>query len=36
MTGDALEAKPHTDSALFAVPPGVKDENDYICSGLFS
>lgn len=36
MTGDALEAKPHTGSALFAVPPGVKDENDYICSGLFS
>ena len=36
MTGDALEAKPHTGSALFAVPPGVKDENDYFCSGLFS
>lgn len=26
----------HTGNALFAVPPGVKDENDYICSGLFS
>lgn len=25
----------HTGNALFAVPPGVKDENDYICSGLF-
>lgn len=26
----------HTGNALFAVPPGVKDENDYICSGLFN
>ena len=34
---DALsEYLRHTGSALFAVPPGVKDENDYIASGLFS
>ena len=26
----------HTGNALFAVPPGVKDENDYICSGLLA
>lgn len=36
-SSDALsEYLRHTGSALFAVPPGVKDENDYICSGLFS
>ena len=35
-SSDALsEYLRHTGSALFAVPPGVKDENDYICSGLF-
>ena len=33
---DALsEYLKHTGSAVFAVPPGIKDENDFIASGLF-
>lgn len=36
MKSDALsEYLRHTGSALFAIPPGVKDENDYLASGLF-
>ncbi|MEX3611121.1 iron uptake transporter deferrochelatase/peroxidase subunit [Rothia sp. LK2588] len=37
MKSDAMsEYLRHTGSALFAVPPGVKDENDYLASGLFT
>lgn len=36
MKSDALsEYLRHTGSALFAIPPGVKDEKDYLASGLF-
>ncbi|GGH63804.1 iron uptake transporter deferrochelatase/peroxidase subunit [Rothia aerolata] len=37
MKSDAMsEYLRHTGSALFAVPPGVKDENDFLASGLFA
>lgn len=36
MKSDALsEYLRHTGSAVFAIPPGVKDEKDYLASGLF-
>lgn len=36
MSSDALsEYLRHVGSALFAVPPGVKDQDDYLASGLF-
>ncbi len=36
MRSDALsEYLRHTSNALFAIPPGCKDENDFIASGLF-
>lgn len=37
LAGDALnEYIKHVGSAIFAIPPGVRDEDDYIGSGLFA
>lgn len=37
LAGDALnEYIKHVGSAVFAVPPGVRDEGDFVGSGLFA